>query len=82
MKPTRKYRGHFLPVSFIGGQSSLQVLYAAQGNYQTWDNHELPQSSIHQRRRSAGGSVGGANGTDMLTGRGVVRNNGAGNLAT
>jgi phosphodiesterase/alkaline phosphatase D-like protein len=36
----KKYRENFLPVN-VDGQNSLQELYAAQGNYTTWDNHEL-----------------------------------------
>src|SRR5262249_46373857 len=69
----------FLPVN-VGGQNSLQVLYAAQGNYTTWDNHELGNRQYINGGAPAGGSVGGAAGTDMLTGRGVdARNNGAGN---
>jgi len=75
----KKYRENFLPVN-VGGQNSLQVLYAAQGNYTTWDNHELGNRQYINGGAPAGGSVGGAAGTDMLTGRGVdARNNGAGN---
>jgi phosphodiesterase/alkaline phosphatase D-like protein len=37
---SKKYRENFFPVN-TGGQNSLQVLYAAQINYTTWDNHEL-----------------------------------------
>jgi phosphodiesterase/alkaline phosphatase D-like protein len=75
----KKYRENFLPVN-VGGQNSLQVLYGAQGNYTTWDNHELGNRQYINGGAPAGGSVGGADGTDMLTGRGVdARNNGAGN---
>jgi len=75
----KKYRENFLPVN-VGGQNSLQVMYAAQGNYTTWDNHELGNRQYINGGAPAGGSVGGADGTDMLTGRGVdARNNGAGN---
>src|SRR5262245_57808448 len=75
----KKYRENFLPVNG-GGQNSLQVLYAAQGNYTTWDNHELGNRQYINGGAPAGGSVGGADGTDMLTGRGVdARNNGTGN---
>jgi phosphodiesterase/alkaline phosphatase D-like protein len=76
----KKYRENFLPVN-AGGQNSLQVLYAAQGNYTTWDNHELGNRKYIDGGAPAGGSVGGPLGTDMPTGRGVdARNNGAGNV--
>jgi phosphodiesterase/alkaline phosphatase D-like protein len=76
----KKYRENFLPVN-VGGQASLQVLYAAQGNYTTWDNHELGNRQYINGGAPAGGSIGGVSGTDMLTGRGVdARNNGAGNI--
>ncbi len=75
----KKYRENFLPVN-TGGQNSLQDLYAAQGNYTTWDNHEMGNRKYIDGGAPAGGSVGGAAGTDMATGRGVdARNNGAGN---
>ncbi|NDJ10073.1 MAG: hypothetical protein EBY17_02635 [Acidobacteriia bacterium] len=75
----KKYRENFLPVN-AAGQNSLQVLYAAQGNYTTWDNHELGNRQYINGGAPAGGSVGGTNGTDMPTGRGVdARTNGAGN---
>jgi hypothetical protein len=58
---------------------TVQVLYEAQGNYTTWDNHELATESI-DGGAPAGGSVGGPTGLDMPTGRGVdARDNGAGN---
>lgn len=66
----KKYRENFLPVN-IDGQNSLQVLYAAQGNYTTWDNHELGNRKYIDGGAPAGGSVGGAGGADMPTGRGV-----------
>ena len=76
----KKYRENFLPVN-TGGQNSLQVLYAAQGNYTTWDNHELGNRKYIDGGAPAGGSVGGAAGTDMATGRGVdARNNVGGNV--
>ncbi len=76
----KKYRENFLPVN-TGGQNSLQVLYASQGNYTTWDNHEMGNRKYIDGGAPAGGSVGGPSGTDMLTGRGVdARNNGAGNV--
>jgi phosphodiesterase/alkaline phosphatase D-like protein len=75
----RKYRENLLPVN-AGGQNNLQVLYAGQGNYTTWDNHELGNRQYINGGAPAGGSVGGPDGTDMATGRGVdARNNGAGN---
>ena len=75
----KKYRENFLPVN-TGGQNGLQILYAAQGNYTTWDNHELGNRKYIDGGAPAGGSVGGASGTDMPTGRGVdARRNGAGN---
>jgi phosphodiesterase/alkaline phosphatase D-like protein len=66
----RKYYENFLPVN-TNGQNCLQVLYAAQGNYTTWDNHELGNRKYIDGGAPAGGSVGGPAGTDMLTGRGV-----------
>jgi uncharacterized protein YjiK/phosphodiesterase/alkaline phosphatase D-like protein len=66
----KKYRENFLPVN-VDGQNSLQVLYAAQGNYTTWDNHELGNRKYIDGGAPAGGSVGGAAGTDSPTGRGV-----------
>jgi phosphodiesterase/alkaline phosphatase D-like protein len=75
----KKYRENFLPVN-TGGQNSLQVLYASQGNYTTWDNHELGNRQYINGGAPAGGSVGGVSGTDMNTGRGVdARDNGTGN---
>ncbi len=76
----KKYRENFLPVN-TGGQASLKDLYAAQGNYTTWDNHELGNRKYIDGGAPAGGSVGGAAGTDMATGRGVdARNNVGGNI--
>ena len=75
----KKYRENFLPVN-AGGQNSLQVMYAGQGNYTTWDNHELGNRKYIDGGAPAGGSVGGPTGTDMPTGRGVdARSNGSGN---
>src|SRR5262245_40934678 len=77
---SRKYDENFLPVN-TAGQNSLQVLYAAQGDYTTWDNHELGNRKYIDGGAPAGGSVGGVAGTDMATGRGVdARDNGAGNF--
>lgn len=76
----KKYRENFLPVNF-GGQNSLKDFYAGQGNYTTWDNHELGNRKYIDGGAPAGGSVGGAAGTDMATGRGVdARNNVGGNI--
>ena len=76
---SKKYRENFSPVN-TGGQNSLQILYASQGNYTTYDNHELGNRQYINGGAPAGGSVGGPLGTDMLTGRGVdARANGAGN---
>src|SRR5262249_54496202 len=62
------------------GQNSLQVLYASQGNYTLYDNHELGNRQYINGGAPAGGSVGGPTGVDMPTGRGVdARNLGAGN---
>jgi len=66
----KKYRENFLPVNG-GGQNSLQVMYAGQGNSTTWDNHELGNRKYIDGGAPAGGSVGGPTGTDMPTGRGV-----------
>ena len=76
----KKYRENFLPVN-NGGQNSLQSFYAGQGNYTTWDNHELGNRKYIDGGAPAGGSVGGTNGTDMSTGRGVdARAGGSGNV--
>ena len=57
-------------------------MYAGQGNYTTWDNHELGNRKYIDGGAPAGGSVGGPAGADMASGRGVdARNNGAGNPA-
>ena len=55
---SKKYRENLLPVN-PSGQNSLQVLYAAQGNYTTWDNHELGNRKYIDGGAPAGGSVGG-----------------------
>ncbi len=76
----KKYRENFLPVN-LGGQNCLQDLYRAQGNYTTWDNHELGNRQYINGGAAPGGSVGGPAGNDMPTGRGVdARDNGAGNI--
>ncbi len=77
---SKKYRENFLPIN-TGGQNCLKDFYAAQGNFTTWDNHELGNRKYIDGGAPAGGSVGGAVGTDMATGRGVdARNNGSGNV--
>lgn len=77
---SKKYRENFLPVN-AGGQNCLQDLYAALGNYTTWDNHELGNRKYIDGGAPAGGSVGGPAGNAMPTGRGVdARNNGSGNV--
>ena len=76
----KKYKENFLPVN-IGGQSCLKDFYAGQGHYTTWDNHELGNRKYIDGGAPAGGSVGGAAGNDMPTGRGVdARNNVGGNV--
>jgi hypothetical protein len=75
----KKYREQFLPVN-AGGQNGLESFYAGQGNYTLNDNHELGNRQYINGGAPAGGSVGGASGNDMPTGRGVdARANGAGN---
>jgi len=77
---TRKYHEQFLPVN-TGGQNGLQSFYAGQGNYTCYDNHELGNRQYINGGAPAGGSVGGTNGSNMLTGRGVdARYNGTGNV--
>jgi phosphodiesterase/alkaline phosphatase D-like protein len=75
----RKYREQFFPVN-TNGQNGLQPMFAGQGNYTTYDNHELGNRQYINGGAPAGGSVGGADGLDMPTGRGVdARKNGSGN---
>jgi phosphodiesterase/alkaline phosphatase D-like protein len=75
----RKYREQLLPVN-TGGQNGLQVMFAGQGNYTTYDNHELGNRQYINGGAPAGGSVGGATFNDMPTGCGVdPRANGSGN---
>ena len=62
---SRKYREQFVPVN-SGGQSGLQSLYAAQGNYTLYDNHELGNRQYINGGAPAGGPVG-----DMTSGAGV-----------
>lgn len=62
---SKKYREQFLPVN-AGGQNGLQTLYAAQGVYALYDNHELGNRQYINGGAPAGGPVG-----DMPTGAGV-----------
>jgi acid phosphatase len=62
---TRKYRQQFFPVN-NGGQNCLQTFFAGQGNYTTYDNHELGNLQYINGGAPAGGTVGG-----MTTGSGV-----------
>ena len=62
---SKKYREQFLPVN-VGGQNCLQPFYAAQGNYTTYDNHELGNRQYINGGAGAGGPVG-----DMSSGAGV-----------
>ncbi len=62
---SRKYREQFLPVH-ASGQNCLQPLFAAQGNYTLYDNHELGNRQYINGGAAPGGPVG-----DMPTGAGV-----------
>jgi len=62
---SRKYREQFLPVNG-GGQNCLQSLFAGQGNYTAYDNHELGNKQYINGGAPAGGAVG-----DFTTGAGV-----------
>jgi len=62
---SRKYREQFLPVN-AGGQNCLQTLFAAQGNYTLYDNHELGNRQYINGGAAPGGPVG-----DMPSGAGV-----------
>jgi phosphodiesterase/alkaline phosphatase D-like protein len=75
----RKYREQLLPVN-SAGQNGLQVMFAGQGNYTTYDNHELGNRQYINGGAPAGGPVGGSTFNDMPTGCGVdARANGSGN---
>ena len=54
---SRKYREQFLPVN-PGGQNCLQSFFAGQGNYTTYDNHELGNKQYINGGAPAGGAVG------------------------
>jgi phosphodiesterase/alkaline phosphatase D-like protein/phospholipase C len=62
---SRKYREQFLPVN-VGGQNCLQPFFAGQGNYTTYDNHELGNKQYINGGAPAGTAVG-----DFSTGAGV-----------
>ena len=62
---SRKYREQFLPVN-VGGQNCLQTFFAGQGNYTTYDNHELGNKQYINGGAPAGTAVG-----DFPTGAGV-----------
>jgi acid phosphatase len=62
---SRKYREQFLPVN-AGGQNCLQPFFAGQGNYTTYDNHELGNKQYINGGAPAGGAVG-----DFTSGAGV-----------
>src|SRR5262245_57846998 len=70
---SRKYREQFFPVNG-GGQNCLQSFFAGQGNYTTYDNHELGNKQYINGGAPAGGPVGSTNGTNAFsftTGAGV-----------
>src|SRR5262249_51828557 len=84
---SRKYREQFLPVN-IGGQNCLQPFFAGQGNYTTYDNHELGNKQYINGGGSpawhggapAGGPVGSTTGLapfSFATGAGVDARNSA-----
>ena len=58
-----KYRENIEPLK-PGGLSSLQPLFAAQGNYTLLDNHELGNHQCSEGGASAGVSSKGVNGVD------------------
>jgi phosphodiesterase/alkaline phosphatase D-like protein len=62
---SKKYREQFLAVN-PGGQKCLQPLFAAQGNYTLYDNHELGNRQYINGGAAPGGPVG-----DMPAGAGV-----------
>ncbi len=64
-----KYLQQFLPVN-IGGQNGLSPLYAAQGCYTLYDNHDLGDRQYVSGGAPAGGPVG-----DMANGAGVDARN-------
>jgi phosphodiesterase/alkaline phosphatase D-like protein len=62
---SRKFREQFLPVH-PGGQNCLQTLFASQGNYTLYDNHELGN-----RQYINGGAAPGGPVDSVSTGAGV-----------
>jgi phosphodiesterase/alkaline phosphatase D-like protein len=76
---SRKYREQFLPVN-VGGQKCLQPFFAGQGNYTTYDNHELGNKQYINGGAPAGAGVGSLTGNppfDFPTGAGVDARNSA-----
>jgi phosphodiesterase/alkaline phosphatase D-like protein len=70
---SRKYREQFVAVN-VGGQNCLQPFFAGQGNYTTYDNHELGNKQYINGGAPAGGGVGSTTGMppfDFPTGAGV-----------
>ena len=70
---SRKYREQFLPVN-AGGQNCLQSFFTGQGNYTTYDNHELGNKQYINGGAPAGGPVGSTTGSapfSFTTGAGV-----------
>jgi hypothetical protein len=62
----------------VGGQNCLQPFFAGQGNYTTYDNHELGNKQYINGGASAGGGVGSTTGSppfDFPTGAGVDARN-------
>jgi phosphodiesterase/alkaline phosphatase D-like protein len=58
---SRKYREQFVAVN-VGGQKCLQPFFAGQGNYTTYDNHELGNKQYINGGAPAGGPVGSMTG--------------------
>ncbi len=70
---SRKYRENFIPVN-AGGQNGLQAFFTGQGNYTTYDNHELGNKQYINGGAPAGGPVGSTTGSapfDFPSGAGV-----------
>jgi phosphodiesterase/alkaline phosphatase D-like protein len=70
---SRKYREQFLPVN-AGGENCLQSFFAGQGNYTTYDNHELGNKQYINGGAAGGGAVGSTTGVapfDFSSGAGV-----------
>jgi phosphodiesterase/alkaline phosphatase D-like protein len=70
---SRKYREQFVAVN-VGGQKCLQPFFAGQGNYTTYDNHELGNKQYINGGAPAGGMVGSTTGLppfSFMTGGGL-----------